>query len=120
MQDLMTLKKGDFYTWEDPEYHDFMNTLLKKLNPIEYQKHTIIANELDEFNELIFCQTGQAVVGYEINFQKRYCMKLTGPFTLGAYQMTFNKKSEYIYTALTHINGFFVRRRSMIKIMMKF
>ena len=53
MQDLMTLKKGDFYTWEDPDYHDFMNTLLKKLNPIEYQKHAIIANELDEFNELL-------------------------------------------------------------------
>ena len=55
MQDLTTLKKGDFYTWEDPGYHDFMIDLLKNLNPIEYQKHTIIANELDEVNEITFC-----------------------------------------------------------------
>ena len=44
-----------------------MNLLLKNLNPIAYKKNTIIANELDEFNEITFCQTGSVLVGYELN-----------------------------------------------------
>ena len=88
-----------------------MNRLLKNLNPIEHKKYTIIANELDEFNEITFCQTGSVLVGYELNHKRRYCLKLYNYFILGAYFLTFNKKSNYIYRANSNVTGFFIRKR---------
>ena len=37
------------------------------LEPRHESKRTVLADELDEFNEVTFVQKGQIVVGYEIN-----------------------------------------------------
>ena len=51
------------------------------------------------------------VVGYEINNQKRYCIKYSDSIVIGAYECMYNKRSAFIYTALTEIEGFFIRKR---------
>ena len=66
--------KRYFYTWQDQDYRDFMCEVIQHLEPFLEQKHVIIANELDEFNEIIFINSGKVAVGYEINKQKRYCI----------------------------------------------
>jgi hypothetical protein len=53
---------------------------------------------------------GQCVIGYEINNQKRFCIKYTDNFVIGAYDLTFNKKSMFIYRAMTYIEGYFIRK----------
>ena len=51
------------------------------------------------------------VVGYEINNQKKYCIKYMDSVVIGAYECMYNKRSAFIYTALTEIEGFFIRKR---------
>ena len=58
-----------------------------------YHKGEIIAYELDEFNEVNFCTRGEVVVGYEINHIKKYSLKLSNTVILGAYYVTFKRKS---------------------------
>ena len=41
--------------------------VISHLEPFEEKKHTILAHELDEFNEIMFVDKGKVVVGYEIN-----------------------------------------------------
>lgn len=79
------------------------------LEPRQEVKHTVLADELDEFNEITFVNKGQIVIGYEVNNQKRYCIKYTDCVVIGAYECMFKKRSNYIYAALTNIEGLFVR-----------
>ena len=41
--------------------------LLMSLEPIHYEKYTLLIDELDEQNQITFIHKGQVVVGYEIN-----------------------------------------------------
>ena len=50
------------------------------------------------------------MVGYEINKQKRYCIKFQDCIVIGAYECQFNKRSSFIYTALTALEGLFIRK----------
>ena len=65
---------------------------------------------MDEWNEILFVQTGHIVMGYEINNEKKYCIKFTESVVLGAYECMFNKNSNFIYTAYTEIEGLFIRK----------
>ena len=80
----------------------------------------MIAYELENFGEISFCMTGQLVIGYEINNLKRYCIKYTDQFVLGAYELTFNKKSAYLYRATSFIDGFFVRKGNWINLIQEY
>lgn len=44
-----------------------MTGMLMSLEPRCDQRHTILADELDEVCEITFITKGQVVVGYEIN-----------------------------------------------------
>lgn len=50
------------------------------------------------------------VIGYEINHEKRYCIKYSDSIIIGAYEVMFNEKSSFIYTAMTNVEGFFIRK----------
>ena len=56
-----------YYTWVDQNYREFMNKLLTNLEPRRDAKHSILVDELDEFNEISFINNGEVVIGYEIN-----------------------------------------------------
>ena len=67
-------KKTLYFTWVDQNYRNFMNSLLLHLEPRRDHKHSILVDELDEFNEISFINQGEVVIGYEINKQRRYCI----------------------------------------------
>ena len=50
----------------DKPYHDFMITLLTKLEPRYESIGTLLVNELDEFGEILFVAAGKVGIGYEI------------------------------------------------------
>jgi hypothetical protein len=70
-----SMHQYQFYTWYDHEYIHFMVSVLRSLEPIQEQKNTIIINELDEQNELLFYHNGQYAVGYEINRIKKFVLR---------------------------------------------
>ena len=86
-----------------------MMMFLQKLEPRFEPKYTILMDELDESNEVIFICRGAVVIGYEINKVKKYCIKVKNHCIIGAFGATFNQRSEYVYTALTDVHGFFIR-----------
>ena len=89
-----------------------MALLLTKLEPRFEAKKTIIVDEFDEFNEVIFVFKGTVVIGYEINKQKRYALKHKNCCVIGGYGCSFNQRSAFIYTALTNIHAYSVRKEN--------
>ena len=47
-------------------------------------------------------------------------MKYSDNFVLGAYELTFNKKSAYLYRAISFIEGFFIRKATWVELMKKY
>ena len=43
---------------KNQEYRNFMLDIMLNLEPVQYSKGTIIINELDEVNEVIFIEKG--------------------------------------------------------------
>lgn len=73
--------------------------------------------ELDEFNEIMYVNKGKVVIGYEINKEKRYCIQYTDKVVIGAYGITFNQRAAFIYTSLTPIEGYFIRKTNWMAIL---
>ena len=49
---------SSYYTWNDVIYREYMVEMLCYLEPIYFEKGSMIINELDEFGEIIFVQKG--------------------------------------------------------------
>ena len=64
--------------------------MLMYLEPFFERKNVILINELEEYNLIEFVVKGKVALGYEINKQKRYCVKYTDNIVIGAYGITFN------------------------------
>ena len=101
-----------YFTWMDLEYRAFMIQMMVMLEPVRIPKRTILVDELEECAEVMFINEGQVVVGYEINKQKKYCLRFTDYCVVSAYNVTFNERAAFIYTALTNLNGFFIRKQN--------
>lgn len=94
-----------------------MVKILNFLEPRQENKHVVIVDELEEISEVLFVSKGSIVVGYDINKQKRYCLKFLEKFVVGSYELSFNQRSQVIYTSLTHIHGYSIRRSNWFIIM---
>jgi hypothetical protein len=99
-----------YYTWVDQPYREFMLMVLKSLEPRFEKKSTVLKDELDEADEVLFVVKGSVVIGYEVNKVKKYCIRQKNNSVVGAFMVTFNQRSEFVYTALSNIEGFFVRK----------
>jgi hypothetical protein len=60
------------------------------LEPFREKGYTVLKEELDEFNEIMYVNKGKVVIGYEVNKEKRYCIQYTDKVVIGAYGITFN------------------------------
>lgn len=118
-----------FYSWEDQAYRNFMIDLLAFLEPRKEMKNVVLVDELDEFNEVLFFTTGEYEVGFEINrivtFVLRYSCTQKDTTSLndkedykrmgkviGAYNLTFNKRSLFVYRTFKECEGFSVKRNN--------
>lgn len=111
------IKIKSYYTWNDQQYRDFVLQVLTLLEPRFEKKHTILIDELDEFNEILFFSRGQVAIGYEINKQRWYCLRYIDKSVIGAYGLTFNQRAAFIYTTLTNCHGFSIRKVNWKKIL---
>jgi hypothetical protein len=88
-----------------------MFEILQNLEPIRYARHTILFDELDEFHSVIYILNSFYHVGYSVN--KTHIMKLKlRNQDIGAYGVTFNKKSSFIYKNKAECDAFFIRKKN--------
>ena len=67
-----------------------MMDLMVRLEPRYEEGDTILLNELDEINEVIYFIKGCYLVGYEINTEIKYIIEFERGMAIGAYGATFN------------------------------
>ena len=87
-----------------------MLDILKSLEPLRVPKDTILFNELEDINEVYFFIKGQCKIGYEINGITRMVITNRKPNGIGAYGLTFNKRSQFIYKTSHNCKGYFIRK----------
>lgn len=109
------------YTWFDEEYSILMMDVSKQLEPALYEADTILFDEIEEFTEVIFPMEGDHQVGFSLNKNQYFVLKNNGSrnrTVIGAYAVTFNKRSLFIYkTMAEQLKGYFIRRKNWVKIM---
>ena len=85
--------RGAFYNWDDLNYANFIIDFLKILEPRQIGPKETIADELYEVNEILFLEQGQVNVGYEVNRQERFRIRLEAANSvIGAFEMLFRRR----------------------------
>jgi hypothetical protein len=95
-----------------------MEALLYHLEPRREEKDVILHNELDEVNEAIFFERGLVDIGFEINRKRHFVVRLTKDIQIGSYNITFDKRSRYIFKTKKACTGFSIRRISWKTVIM--
>ena len=108
---------SSYFTLVDQPYREFMMMLVTSLEPNKDKRRTILLNELEAVDQVTFVLSGKVVLGYEINNEKRYAIRYKDKCIIGAYNCTFNNRSDYIYTALTDVDSYFIRKEKWRKIL---
>ena len=86
------------------------------LEPMSFSKNVILVNELEEFNQIYFIRKGHFLVGFEMNKEKKYCLSFKNNNVIGAYGMTFRKRSDVIYKTKTRCFGTFIRKTNWMEL----
>lgn len=75
--DLRLLSKYQHskYTWNNQNYREFMTDIIFGLEPIRYERDSMILEELDEVDKVVFCVT-RIKIGYTINREPKYRIAL--------------------------------------------
>jgi hypothetical protein len=97
-------------------YRKFMIEMLGYLEPRREEKDKILFEELDEVNEVIFFNNGIYEIGFEINRTKEYVLRYKDCNLIGAYGVTFHKRSHFVYKTYTVCEGFFIRRQNWLEL----
>ena len=113
----MNYEERTFLTWKERSFSEYTIMLLTKLEPRYERAYTTIWDELDDVNDIIFISKGTLVVGYELNRIKKYSLVMKDKAIVGAHDVTFCKQSQFVYTTLTNIEGFFIRRENWYEIL---
>ena len=90
-----------FYTWNDQVYKNFMMDILFSLEPRIELANKILFDELEEMNEVLFIDNGVFEIGYDFNGEKKFPIRYKNTTVIGAYGLTFNKRSQFIYRTVT-------------------
>lgn len=94
-----------------------MQQILSNLEPRQEFEGTILFNENDEINEVIFFMKGIVDIGFMINRKETFCLRLHKDSLLGAFNLCTNKRTKFIYKSMTHCQGYFIRRSNWKSIM---
>ena len=94
-----------------------MIEILGKLEPRKFAARETIYYELDEVNEIIFIETGEYNIGYEVNKIEKFKMRLGQNTVIGAFNICFNKRQIFIHRTHGECAGFYIRKKHWKKIM---
>ena len=109
--------QGQNYTWKDVIYRDFMMQFLRDLDPWHVHSESIIFDELDDINEVIFIRKGIVEIGYEMNKKKKFVVRYEDKVTIGAFNCTFNMRIIFVYKAKTDCEGYTINKSNWIKLL---
>ena len=109
--------QGQIYTWKDDEYIEFMMQFLRDLDPRHELANSLIFDELDDINEVLFIQKGVVEIGYQLNKQRKYVVRYEDKTMIGAYNCTFNMRIIFCYRAKTLCEGMSMRKSNWIKLL---
>ena len=79
----------------------------------------MVFKELDEVNEVIFFTKGVIVIGFEINREINYVLRLDKDILIGAYNVVYNTRSKYNYKTEKRCEGYSIRRLEWKRFMAK-
>ena len=82
------------------------------LEPRIEKAGTLLLDEMETTSEILFVDRGTVAIGYEVNHQKYYILKYKNLCVLGAYGLVFDQRTEFLFTAITDVQGFCIRREN--------
>lgn len=112
---MLTRNTHSRYTWENVNYREFMMDIIFGLEPIHFKRNDMILQELDEVDKVVFCVT-RVHIGYTINRKPIFRLGFQNA-EIGAYGLTFKKRSHFVYKSTQKTDALFIRKTSWMKIM---
>lgn len=97
-----------------------MITLLKALEPFSIPSKELLYQELDDVNVIHFVEDGMYDLGFEINKVRKFKLRLSSSTLIGAFNICFNKRMNYLLRTHSTIKGQFIRKSSWKKVMAEF
>jgi CRP-like cAMP-binding protein len=73
---------------------------------------TIIFRTVEDVDEIFFINKGAIDIGFEISRQSKYVIRLDKGGVIGIYNVTFDKKTIFIYKVSSMFEGFTIRREN--------
>ena len=101
----------------DPNFRNFMYSVVLVLEPDYCNKRTIMLNELDEVHQITFVHKGDVGVGYELNKFNKIVLRFCSKCVIGAFYATYNMRANFLYYAITNIESYFIRRNVWVGIL---
>ena len=95
---------------DDEDYRDFMINLLLLIEPRAIKPNEVVFDELEQINEINFLMSGYVNVGFKINNKPKMVVRAKQGNIIGGYETVFNKRSCFIYKALTPGEAFMIRK----------
>jgi hypothetical protein len=87
-----------------------MISVLTHLEPRFEPRGTVLLEEMDETNEVIFFTKGTVDIGYVMNLRTKYVIRQKDSVIIGAYCCSFNKRAIFVYRCKTDCFGNFIRK----------
>ena len=72
--------------------------------------------EMEECLEIVFISEGNVSIGFEINRQRYFAVKLKDGVVVGGFNVTFHQKSNYCWRCDTEAKGFFIYKHDWLKL----
>ena len=80
------------------------------MEPRSQKGGQVIFEELAEVNEVIFFTKGSINIGFEINRDIKYVLRIDKDILIGAYNVVYNKRSRFNYKTCQNCEGYSIRR----------
>ena len=87
-----------------------MIKIVRTLEPRRLDAGKIIYKTIQEVDEIYFIEKGSVDIGFEINREPNYVIRLQKGGVVGIYNVTFDKKTVFIYKVKTCFEGFSIRK----------
>ena len=109
--------KHAYYSWNNEHYQEFMVDILNKLETVRLKKNEIIYHELQDVTMVFFIGDGSIDLGYDINRVTKYVTRMQGNIRIGAYECSYNKRSQLIYRSSRNSDFcHFIRKKKWMQI----
>ena len=87
-----------------------MINVLLALEPRYEQGDTLLFNTNQDTEEMFFINSGSIDVGFELNTDRKYCLRLIKGGSIGFYNCTFNKRTMFVYKVNNYFKGMTIRK----------